>query len=85
MHIGYARTSTLDQKAGLDAQLRDLEQAGCKKIFDEQVSSVNVKKRERLAEALDYIRDGDTLIVTRLDRLARSVPSFRTTALLSPL
>ena len=74
MHIGYARTSTLDQKAGLDAQLRDLEQAGCEKIFDEQVSSVNVKKRERLAEALDYIRDGDTLIVTRLDRLARSVP-----------
>jgi len=74
MLIGYARTSTLDQKAGLDAQTRDLSEAGCEKIFDEQVSSVNVTKRERLTEALDYIRDGDTLIVTRLDRLARSVP-----------
>jgi DNA invertase Pin-like site-specific DNA recombinase len=74
MLIGYARTSTLDQKAGLDAQTRDLNKAGCEKIFDEQVSSVNIKKRERLAEALDFIREGDTLIVTRLDRLARSVP-----------
>lgn len=74
MLIGYARTSTLDQKAGLEVQRDDLKAAGCEKLFEEQVSSVDVRARERLAEALDYMREGDTLIVTRLDRLARSVP-----------
>lgn len=72
MLIGYARTSTIDQQAGLDAQIRDLEIAGCEeKIFSEQVSSVD--QREQLEQALDYIRDNDTLVVTKLDRLARSV------------
>lgn len=74
MLIGYARTSTIDQKAGLEAQREELKSAGCEKLFEEQVSSVDVRARERLAEALDYVREGDTLIVTRLDRLARSVP-----------
>lgn len=73
MLIGYARTSTLDQKAGLEAQERDLAAAGCERIFVEQVSSVDVAQREKLAEALAYAREGDTLIVTKLDRLARSV------------
>jgi len=73
MLIGYARTSTLHQKAGLEAQERDLNAVGCERIFVEQVSSVDVVKRERLAEALTYARDGDTLVVTKLDRLARSV------------
>lgn len=73
MIVGYARTSTLDQKAGLEGQQTELEAAGCEKVFVEQVSSVDVKGRERLAEALEYIRDGDTLVVTKLDRLARSV------------
>ncbi|GAA3871615.1 recombinase family protein [Celeribacter arenosi] len=73
MIVGYARTSTLDQTAGLEAQERDLGKAGCEKVFVEQVSSVDVKARERLAEALEYIREGDTLVVTKLDRLARSV------------
>jgi DNA invertase Pin-like site-specific DNA recombinase len=73
MQIGYARTSTLDQLAGLDAQVRDLEAAGCDRIFREQVSSVDVVRREQLDAALEYLRDGDTLIVTKLDRLARSV------------
>jgi len=73
MLIGYARTSTLDQKAGLDAQERDLRGAGCERLFIEQVSSVDVKERHQLAEALDFIREGDTLVVTKLDRLARSV------------
>jgi DNA invertase Pin-like site-specific DNA recombinase len=68
--IGYARTSTLEQQAGLDAQLRDLKAAGCKKLFNEQVSSV--AERERLSAVLDYAREGDTLVVTKLDRLARS-------------
>lgn len=74
MLVGYARTSTLDQTAGLEAQERDLRAAGCEKLFVEQVSSVDVAKREKLAEALDFIREGDALIVTKLDRLARSVP-----------
>ena len=68
--IGYARTSTTDQLAGLDAQLRDLKAAGCRKVFSEQVSSVAA--RAQLEAALDYCRDGDTLVVTKLDRLARS-------------
>ncbi len=68
MNIGYARTSTIDQDAGLEAQLRDLKD--CDKIFQEQVSSVG--KREQLEAAIDYLRDGDTLAVTKLDRLARS-------------
>lgn len=71
--IGYARTSTLDQKAGLEGQERDLRAAGCDRLFIEQVSSVDVKAREELAEALAFIRKGDTLVVTKLDRLARSV------------
>lgn len=73
MLIGYARTSTLDQKAGLEGQERDLHKAGCDKVFTEQVSSVDVTARQKLTEALEYIRDGDTLVVTKLDRLARSV------------
>ncbi len=74
MLIGYARTSTLDQKAGLDAQIEELRAADCDKLFEEQVSSVDVAARHKLADALDFIREGDTLVVTRLDRLARSVP-----------
>ena len=73
MIVGYARTSTIDQTAGLEAQERELRDAGCDKLFVEQVSSVDVRARDRLAEALDYVRDGDTLVVTKLDRLARSV------------
>jgi DNA invertase Pin-like site-specific DNA recombinase len=68
--IGYARTSTAEQEAGLEAQVRDLKAAGCTKIFREQVSSVG--EREQLDRALDYVRGGDTLVVTKVDRLARS-------------
>ena len=70
--IGYARTSTTDQKAGLEAQLRDLKAAGCTKIFQEEVSSVGGNRQE-LERALDYVREGDVLVVTKMDRLARSV------------
>ena len=68
--IGYARTSTSDQQAGLEAQHRDLRAAGCRKIFSEQTSSVGT--RAQLEAAFDYCREGDTLVVTKLDRLARS-------------
>ncbi len=71
MKIGYARTSTMEQEAGLDAQIRDLEKESCDKIFSEQVSSVD--NRPELQKALEFIREGDCLIVTKLDRLARSV------------
>lgn len=71
MKIGYARTSTTEQHAGLEAQLRDLNAAGIEKLFSEQVSSV--AKRDQLEAALDFAREGDVLVVTKLDRLARSV------------
>ncbi len=73
--VGYARTSTTDQVAGLDAQLLDLEAAGCTKVFKEQVSSVDTKRTE-LERALDYVREGDTLVVSKLDRLARSMANL---------
>lgn len=71
MIVGYARTSTIEQEAGFEAQLRDLREAGCEKIFCEQVSSV--AQRAQLEAALDFVREGDVLIVTKLDRLARSM------------
>lgn len=73
MLIGYARTSTLDQTAGLDAQERELAAAGCERVYVEQVSSVDVGERQELARALDNLRQGDALVVTKLDRLARSM------------
>jgi DNA invertase Pin-like site-specific DNA recombinase len=73
MLIGYARTSTLDQTAGLEAQQRDLTGAGCERTYVEQVSSVDVGDRLELARALDNLRAGDALVVTKLDRLARSM------------
>ncbi len=72
MQIGYARTSTIEQEAGLAAQERDLTAAGCDRLFSEKVSAT-ATKRPRLAEALDFAREGDVLCVTKPDRLARSV------------
>jgi DNA invertase Pin-like site-specific DNA recombinase len=71
--IGYARTSTTEQEAGLAAQIRDLEAAGCERVYSEQVSSV--APRAELERALDYLRegDGDVFVVTKLDRFARSL------------
>jgi DNA invertase Pin-like site-specific DNA recombinase len=71
MIVGYARTSSLGQVAGLEAQERELQAAGCTKIFREQVSSV--AERGQLEQALDYVREGDQFVCTKLDRLARSV------------
>ncbi len=70
--VGYARTSTAEQQAGLEAQVAELEAIGCAKVFQEHVSSVDAQ-RPQLRAALDWVRDGDTFIVTRPDRLARSV------------
>jgi DNA invertase Pin-like site-specific DNA recombinase len=71
MIVGYARTSSLAQVAGLEAQERDLRAAGCEKIFSEQVSSV--AERQQLEATFDYVREGDQLVCTKLDRLTRSV------------
>jgi DNA invertase Pin-like site-specific DNA recombinase len=70
MLVGYARTSTVEQEAGLEAQVRDLQAAGCERAFAERVSSIG--KRAQLDAALDFVRDGDVLVVTKPDRLARS-------------
>ena len=71
MIIGYARTSTTDQQAGFDAQLVELEAYGCERTYKEQVSAV--ASRDELGRAIDMLRDGDKLVVTKLDRLARNV------------
>jgi DNA invertase Pin-like site-specific DNA recombinase len=69
--IGYARVSSTDQD--LTVQLEALKAAGCKKVFAEKVSGTSTAGREELAKALDYVREGDTLVITRIDRLGRSV------------
>ncbi len=69
--IGYARTSTIEQVNGLDAQIDQLKSLGCEKIFSEQVSSVS--KRPELVKSVDFCREGDIFVATKLDRLARSV------------
>ena len=74
MNIGYARTSTVDQVAGFEAQIERLKHEHCEKIFKEQVSALG--NRPELDRAIDYARDGDVLIVTKLDRLARSVANL---------
>lgn len=71
MKLGYARTSTCEQEAGFEAQRRDLVLVGCEKVFAEQVSSL--AKRAQLDCLLGELRRGDVLIVTKLDRLARSM------------
>jgi DNA invertase Pin-like site-specific DNA recombinase len=68
--IGYARVSTIEQH--LHLQQDALVKAGCIKIFTDTISGVKTE-RKALAEALSYIRDGDTLVVWRLDRLGRSL------------
>lgn len=69
--VGYARVSTTDQD--LSHQIAVLTAIGCRKLFSEK--STGTKKEGRLAldECLDYLRDGDTLVVTRIDRLSRSL------------
>ncbi len=76
MIVGYARTSTIDQVAGFEAQLKELAAAGCQKTYQEQVSSV--AERKQLRAAIDYVREGDIFVVSKLDRLARSVSHLMT-------
>jgi DNA invertase Pin-like site-specific DNA recombinase len=71
MLIGYARVSTVEQDAGFEAQERDLKAAGAERLFSERTSAVGPRKA--LDEAIDFAREGDAIVVTKLDRLARSV------------
>lgn len=68
MHIGYVRVSTGEQN--LDMQIDALTKAGCEKVFTDEMSGVKAE-RPGLQEALTIVRDGDTLVVWRLDRLGR--------------
>lgn len=68
--VGYRRSSTCEQVAGYEAQMALLLATGCTKVFGEMVSSV--AQRDQLAAALDYLREGDVLVVCKIDRLARS-------------
>jgi DNA invertase Pin-like site-specific DNA recombinase len=69
--IGYARVSTIDQDTGL--QVEALKKAGCTVIRKEKKSGTSTAGRKELATILDFIGEGDTLVVTRIDRLARSM------------
>jgi DNA invertase Pin-like site-specific DNA recombinase len=69
MYIGYARVSTDDQH--LDIQLQALKQAGCRRIFHEKISGAR-RQRPELAKMIEHLREGDTVVVWKLDRLARS-------------
>lgn len=71
MKIGYARVSTQQQQDSLSAQQQALEAYGCQKIYTDKLSGAKAD-RPGLAEALAYARDGDSIVVTRLDRLGRS-------------
>lgn len=73
MIVGYARVSTVGQS--LESQLEQLGNAGCEKIFQEKRSGKN-SDREQFQIMMDFVREGDTIIVTKLDRLARSMRDF---------
>lgn len=73
--VGYARVSSTGQS--LNIQVEQLTADGCTKIFAEKQSGRTIGARPALAQALEYVREGDTFIVTRLDRLARSLIDLR--------
>ena len=71
MKVGYARVSSVDQN--LDVQLETLKSFGCEKIYQEKVSGTSTQGRNELKECIEFVREGDELVITRIDRLARSV------------
>lgn len=78
MLVGYARTSTTEQTAGLADQVAELTRLGCERVFEEHGSGVD-NERPKLREAIDFVRRGDVLVVTKPDRIARSAIDLLTT------
>lgn len=76
MIVGYARTSTVEQTTRFEAQIKELNAAGCEKVYQEQVSSV--AERKQFHAAIEYVREGDIFVVSKLDRQARSVSNLMT-------
>ena len=68
--VGYVRVSSLDQDT--TTQLERVKSASCKQVFSEKQSGTSTKHRTALSDCLDYMREGDTLVITKIDRLARS-------------
>ena len=75
MKIGYARVSSVGQS--LDAQIEKLTAFGCEKVFQEKRSGATREKREAVNAALEFCREGDVLVITKLDRLARSMSDLQ--------
>ena len=71
MKVGYARVSSSGQS--LDVQIDTLKKSGCERIFQEKVSGTSTQGRDKLRECLDFVREGDEVVFTRVDRVARSV------------
>ena len=71
MKIGYARTSTIEQNYSLEDQVERLNSQGCEKIFSEKVSSV--QSRPEFDKCMEFAREGDVVVITKLDRFARSI------------
>ena len=71
MIIGYARVSSTGQN--LDVQIEKLTKAGCEKIFQEKESGKSAENRNELNKAIEFAREDDVLVITKLDRLARSM------------
>ena len=71
MKVGYARVSSSGQS--LDVQMDTLKNSGCERIFQEKVSGTSTQGRDKLRECLDFVREGDEVVFTRVDRVARSV------------
>lgn len=71
MNVGYARVSSTDQN--LNNQIEALNAFGCGKVFEEKQSGKSTDNRAQLKLALDFVREGDVLVITKLDRMARSV------------
>ncbi|MFQ1592695.1 recombinase family protein [Aeromonas veronii] len=69
--IGYARVSSVGQS--LDVQLDKLAEAGAEKVYQEKMSGKSAKDRQQLQAMLAYVREGDTVVITKLDRLGRSL------------
>ena len=71
MKVGYARVSSVGQN--LESQLIALKEYGCEKIFQEKVSGTSTKGREQFKQCLEFVRESDELVVTRIDRASRSI------------